>query len=210
MHPLKINARLPIEPVHKEQMRPQGFIASDTLYGGRSPSYIQFDVARIWRGVNAMRLHDGRRTMAWLIAAIVFIVPLVFFPRAVGYMLLVALVLLGGWALYESLVNRQYLADEEKVKITALYDPVACALQTPVSANVVNDSDREVASVRFDIALKRRGYSNEIGRLSRLLDDQPMPPGARSHYCYALPVLIPPVNPDELEFVIPLQFVTFK
>ena len=86
MHPLKINARLLIEPVHKEQMRPQGFIASDTLYGGRSPSYIQFDVARIWRGVNAMRLHDGRRTMAWLIAAIVFIVPLVFFPRAVGYM----------------------------------------------------------------------------------------------------------------------------
>lgn len=196
--------------MHKEQMRPQGFIVSGTLYGGRSPSYIQFDVARIRRGVNAMKLRGGRRMMAWLIAAIVFIVPLVFFPRAAGYILLAALAVLGGWALYESLVNRQNLADEEKVKITASYDPVACAPQTPVSSNVVNGSDREVASVRFDIALKRRGYSNEIGRLSRLLDDQPMPPGARSHYCYALPVLIPSVSPDELEFLIPLQFVTFK
>lgn len=148
--------------------------------------------------------------MAWLIAAIVFIVPLVFFPRVAGYILLAALALLGGWALYESLVNRRNLADEEMVKITATYDPVACAPQTPVYANVVNDSPREVASVRFDIAVKRRGYSNEIGRLSRLLDDRPMPPGAQSHYCYALPVLIPAVSPEELEFVIPLQFVTFK
>ena len=75
---------------------------------------------------------------------------------------------------------------------------------------MVNHSSREVLSVRFDIAVKRRGYSNEIGRLSRLFDDQPMVPGAQSHYCYALPVLIPAVSPDELEFMIPLQFVTFK
>ena len=148
--------------------------------------------------------------MAWFIAALVFIVPLVFFPRAAGYILLAALLLLGGWALYEWFQNNRTLAEEEKVKITASYDPVACALQTPILANVVNGSRREVASVRFDIAVKRRGYSNEIGRLSRLLDDRPMLPGAQSHYCYALPVLIPAVAPEELEFMIPLQFVTFK
>lgn len=148
--------------------------------------------------------------MAWLIAAIVFIVPLVFFPRAAGYILLAALLVLGGWALYEWLENSRNLAEEEKVKITASFDPVACALQTPVLAKVVNGSSREVLSVRFDIAVKRRGYSNEIGRLSRLLDDRPMTPGAQSHYCYALPVLIPAVKPEELEFLIPLQFVTFK
>ncbi len=148
--------------------------------------------------------------MGWLIAAIVFVVPLVFFPRATGYILLAALALLGGWALYDSLQNSWNLAEEEKVKIAASYDPVACALQTPVLANVVNGSSREVASVRFDIAVKRRGYGNEIGRLSRLLDDRPMPPGGQSHYCYALPVLIPAVAPEELEFLIPLQFVTFK
>lgn len=148
--------------------------------------------------------------MAWLIAAIVFIVPLVFFPRVAGYILLAALLLLGGWALYEGLENSRNLAEEEKVKITASFDPVACTLQAPVLAKVVNGSSREVLSVRFDIAVKRRGYSNEIGRLSRLLDDQPMAAGAQSHYCYALPVLIPAVKPEELEFLIPLQFVTFK
>lgn len=148
--------------------------------------------------------------MAWLIAAIVFIVPLVFFPRVAGYILVAALVLLGGWTLYESFQNSRNLAEEEKVKITASYDLVACALQAPILANVVNGSSRDVTSVRFDIAVKRRGYSNEIGRLSRLLDDRPMAPGAQSHYCYALPVLIPAVAPEELEFVIPLQFVTFK
>ena len=63
--------------------------------------------------------------MAWLIAAIVFIVPLVFFPRAAGYVLLAALVLLGGWALYEALQNSRNLAEEQKVEITAAFDPVA-------------------------------------------------------------------------------------
>jgi len=37
-----------------------------------------------------------------------------------------------------------------------------------------------------------------------------MPPGGLSHYCYALPVLIPPVKPEELEFTVPVKFVTFQ
>jgi len=45
--------------------------------------------------------------MAWLIAALVFLVPLVFFPRAAGYILLAAVAVLGGWALYESLEDRK-------------------------------------------------------------------------------------------------------
>jgi hypothetical protein len=148
--------------------------------------------------------------MAWLIAALVFLIPLFFFPRAAGYILLAAAVLLGGWALYEWMENARTSAEEEKVTITAAFDPVACPEETPVSASATNGSSREVASVRFDIAVKRRGYSNEIGRLSRLSDDKAMPPGARSQYCYALPVLIPPVDPKELEFTVPVKFVTFK
>ncbi len=148
--------------------------------------------------------------MAWLIAVIVFLVPLIFFPRAAGYILLAAALLLGGWALFESLDNSRTLAEEEKVAITASFDPAACAVATPILTKAVNGSSRGIRSVRFDIAVKRRGYVNEIGRLSRLLDDQPMPPGAQSHYCYALPVLIPPVNPEELEFTVPVKFVTFQ
>ena len=148
--------------------------------------------------------------MAWLLAALVFLVPLVFFPRAAGYILLAAVVVLGGWALYEALDNRRTLAEEEKVAIVARYDTGTCPAQRPVLAEVVNGASRSVLSVRFDVSVKRRGYSNEIGRLSRLLDDQPMAPGARSHYCYNLPVLIPPVASEELEFSIPLKFVTFQ
>lgn len=148
--------------------------------------------------------------MAWLIAALVFLVPLVFFPRAAGYILLAAVVLLGGWAVYEWMENKRTLAEEEKVTIAARFDPEECPAQSPVRAEVVNGAARPILSVRFDISVKRRGYSNEIGRLSRLLDDQPMAPGARSHYCYNLPVLIPPVAPKELEFSIPIKFVTFQ
>jgi hypothetical protein len=94
--------------------------------------------------------------------------------------------------------------------IAASFDAVACPADTPVLAEAMNGSSRPVLSVRFDIAVKRRGYSNEIGRLSRLLGDRPMAPGAESRYCYALPVLIPPVDFQELEFSIPLKFVTFQ
>lgn len=152
----------------------------------------------------------GKVMMAWLLAALVFLVPLVFFPRAAAYILLAAVILLGGWALYEWMENRRTLAEEEKVEIVARFDPAKCPAPTPVLAEVVNGASRSVLSVRFDIAVKRQGYSNEIGRLSRLLDDQPMDPGARSHYCYSLPVLIPPVAPGELEFSIPVKFVTFR
>jgi hypothetical protein len=148
--------------------------------------------------------------MAWLIAALVFLVPLVFFPRADGYILLAAVLLLGGWALYAAMDNRLRLAEEEKVAIAAVFDPSACPPATPVAARVSNGSGKSVLSVRFDIAVKRRGYGNEIGRLSRLLDDQPMAPAAESLFCYALPVLIPPVDPRELEFSVPLKFVTFQ
>jgi hypothetical protein len=148
--------------------------------------------------------------MAWLVAVLVFLVPLVFFPRAAGYILLAAVVLLGGWALYESMANRRTLAEEDKVTIAASFDPAACPAETPVLAKVSNGSSRFVQSVRFDIAVKRRGYSNEIGRLSRLLDDQPMAVGTESRNCYALPVLIPPVEPHQLEFSVPVKFVTFQ
>jgi hypothetical protein len=148
--------------------------------------------------------------MAWLIAALVFVVPLVFFPRAAGYIQLVAILLLGGWALYTWMENRWMLAEEEKVTIAADFDPIACPAETPVAARVANGSAKSVLSVRFDIAVKRRGYGNEIGRLSRLLDDQPVAPAAESLFCYALPVLIPPVDPRELEFSVPLKFVTFQ
>jgi len=148
--------------------------------------------------------------MAWLIAAIVFLLPLLFFPRAAGYILIAAVLLLGGWALYESLDNSRKLAEEEKVTIIASFDPIACPETTPILTRAVNGSSRPVRTVRFDIAVKRRGYSNEIGRLSRLLDDEPMPPGGQSRYCYPLPVLIPAVNPDELEFTVPVKFVTFQ
>jgi hypothetical protein len=148
--------------------------------------------------------------MAWLIAAVVFLVPLVFFPRAAAYILAVAAILLGGWALYEWMENQRTLAEEEKVLIAASFDRAACPADTPVLAKATNRSSRPVLSVRFDISVKRRGYSNEIGRLSRLVDDQPMAPGAESRYCYALPVLIPPVDPGELEFSIPVKFVTFQ
>lgn len=148
--------------------------------------------------------------MAWLIAALVFAVPFVFFPRAAGYILLAAVLLLGGWALYEWMENRLILAEEEKVTITAAFDPSACPAETPVQAKVLNGSSKSILSVRFDISVKRRGYGSEIGRLSRLLDDQTMAPSAESRFCYALPVLIPPVDPKDLEFLVPLKFVTFQ
>jgi len=148
--------------------------------------------------------------MAWLIAAIVFLIPLIFFPRAAAYILLAAVLSLGGWALYESLDNSWTLAEGEKVTIAVGFDPAACPMATPVLARVSNGSKWAVRTVKFDIAVKRRGYSNEIGRLSHLLDDEAMPPGALSHFCYALPVLIPPVKPEELEFTVPVKFVTFQ
>src|SRR5262245_12096285 len=118
--------------------------------------------------------------MAWLIAALVFLVPLVFFPRVAGYILLAAGILLALWALYEWQENRRALAEEEKVTIAASFDPAACAAETPILAKAINGSSRPVQSIRYDISVRRRGYSNEIGRLSRLADDQPMAPGATS------------------------------
>jgi len=148
--------------------------------------------------------------MAWLIAAFVFLVPLVFFPRAAAYILVAAVVALGGWALYEWERSARSSAEEDKIAITAGFDPATCGEAKPVKARVVNGSGWAVHSVRFDISVKRRGYGNEIGRLSRLLEDEPLAPGAQSQFCYALPVLIPPVGPEELEFSIPIKFVTFQ
>lgn len=148
--------------------------------------------------------------MAWLVAALVFLVPLVFFPRAAGYILAAAAVVLGGWALYEWVENRRTLAEEEKVAIMASFDPSACPAETPVLAIISNGSSRPVQSVTFDIAVRRRGFAREIGRLSRLVDDRPVAPGAESRSCHALPVLVPAVPPQELEFSVPLKFVAFQ
>jgi hypothetical protein len=43
-----------------------------------------------------------------------------------------------------------------------------------------------------------------------LLEGQDIAPGAGSRYCYALPVLIPPVDARDLEFSIPVKFVAFQ
>src|SRR3954451_18854106 len=147
--------------------------------------------------------------MAWIEIGLIFIALLVLYQRfsIPGLIAFVAFVgAIGG------LFWLQYYWEqsaENQVALAFKYDAQACSPEKPIAASITNNSGRMVASVFFDLSIRRRGFSNESGRLSSIRSDKILKPGESFSACYPLPSLRSAVDPQEIEFEVAYKVVKF-
>jgi hypothetical protein len=100
-------------------------------------------------------------------------------------------------------------AAEDKVVLAFRYDPKACPPDKPIAATISNTSERTVASVFFDLVVKRRGFSGESGRLSSVRSDKILKPGEQFSDCYPVPSLRDTFDLNELDFEVGYKVIKF-
>ncbi|MFL5259715.1 MAG: hypothetical protein ACJ8AS_08165 [Hyphomicrobiales bacterium] len=148
--------------------------------------------------------------MAWIEIGLIFIALLVLYQRfsIPGLIAFVAFVAaIGGF------VWLQYYWEqsaEDRVVLAFRYDVQGCPQGKPIAATITNNSARTVTSVFFDLSLKRRGFSNESGRLSSIRSDKILKPGEGFSGCYPMPSLRETVDPQEIEFEVAYKVVKFE
>lgn len=122
--------------------------------------------------------------MAWLAAAIVFVVLLIMFPRLVGAALLVvvcaaAVIGIGIWA------NSDRQAKEEAGVVAYMGIGQGCPATHPVMVGFSNNGKRVVEAVTFSVDIKRRGFSSNIAAVTYQTSDKILQPGESYALCYA-------------------------
>lgn len=148
--------------------------------------------------------------MEWLAAALVFIALLYFYPKWVGYGLVIALGFGGCAGLAIWFFSAQEEAERNKVEATIRNDATVCGAEFPIFAGFVNNSSRTVLTISFAIELRKRGYSGEVGRISSLSHDKILKPGESFGRCYKLPALETAISTTEIEPSLSYKWITFE
>ncbi len=139
--------------------------------------------------------------MEWIAAAIIFVALLYLFPRAVGWTLVLAVVIaLGAGALYWW---QYYVEEAEVAKVVPTFQADAgttrCKPEFPLFLGFVNGSTRTIKSINFGVTIRRKGYSGEIGNFAAVTQDKILAPGEEFGLCYAVPTLSVPTAQGDLE-----------
>lgn len=148
--------------------------------------------------------------MGWLAAALIFIALLYFFPRWMGYGLVVAAILAAGAGVYWGLHEYQKNREKDKVQANLRLDKTTCRSDFPIFAGFVNGSGNVVTSIHYSINVKRKGYSGVIGSIPLLESDKILQPGEGHGLCYAMPELKPPTPEEQLIFELAYKSVYFQ
>jgi hypothetical protein len=147
--------------------------------------------------------------MAWIEIGLIFVALLILYQRFSLYGLIAFIAFVGaiiGLMWLESYWQKEA---EDKVVLAFRYDPKTCPPDKPIAATISNTGERTVASVFFDLVVKRRGFSGEWGRLSSIRSDKILMPGEAFSDCYAIPSLRETFDPSELDFEVGYKVIKF-
>jgi len=131
------------------------------------------------------------------IAVIIGVILLIMFPKQIGVLIAVLLVLLGAIFLYIKLDQDAKKAEKDAVSIEITYGSPACAKEYPLAVNFKNGSKKTVSRIKWNVAAYKPGYSGNVaiyGSYSSSYDtpyesDRILEPNQSFGLCYTAPPL---------------------
>lgn len=100
--------------------------------------------------------------MAWVVGIGVFLFLLFAFPRAMGGLIVLCGLVIGGFLLWEKLERDNRARESAAISIIVSYDLERCSSDFPLFVGVVNGSDRTLEAVSFGIEGHRTGFSRAV------------------------------------------------
>jgi hypothetical protein len=97
--------------------------------------------------------------MEWIVGVGVFLVLLFVFPRAMGGLIVLCGLVIGGFLLWTKLESDSRAREREAVSITATYDIARCSPEYPLLISIGNGSSKTIEAISFGIEGHRTGYS---------------------------------------------------
>lgn len=103
---------------------------------------------------------------------------------------------------------------KDKVEMTVVYDTTKCTDKNyPLYITIANNAKKPVKHTSFDIAITRKGYSNDLADYSNYETDLIIKPSYVSSNCWSYklkPENKSYDNPSNLEFKISYKYITFE
>ena len=143
--------------------------------------------------------------IAWIEIGLIFVALLMLYRWFSIYGLLAFIAFVAAIGGFVWLQATWQQADEDKVMLSFRHDLEACPPDKPISTVIVNGTDRTVSSVFFDLVVKRRGFSDESGRLSSVRSDKILKPREQYRFCNPLPSLREEIVPAEFDLASPTR-----
>lgn len=100
--------------------------------------------------------------MAWVIGIGIFLFLFFTFPRAMGGLIALCGLAIGGFLLWIKLENDNRARERASISITASYDLERCSSDFPLLIGIVNGSDKMLEAVSFGVEGYRAGYSDPL------------------------------------------------
>lgn len=127
--------------------------------------------------------------MAWVIGIGIFLFLLFSFPRAMGGLIAICGLAIGGFFLWGKLEGDRIAREIAAISITVTYDLGRCSPEYPLFVAILNGSNRTLEKVSFELEGHRSGYSEPLyGRsYSSYSSDRIIASGDGWASCWALP-----------------------
>lgn len=133
--------------------------------------------------------------------------------KVVGVIILLIIVLFLLFLGYLWFEDKQRQAEEDKVEMTVRYDLDECPEDFPLFVKILNNSDRTINSVDFDIRITRKGYSKNLAEWGDYGSDKIIEPGSGWESCWKYKLQAEYErynNPDNLNFTIGYKYIYFQ
>ena len=123
--------------------------------------------------------------MIWAVSALVAIIALANYPRAVLTVGGVCLAIIAVIVAKESADNQTWRDDQYKVGVTLSHDAAACGLATPIRSVIKNGTNKTVNAVEWSISANRPGFSTDLVDMlqQNITADKILAPGEGSYWC---------------------------
>lgn len=155
--------------------------------------------------------------MVWIfgiICLIIFIIILINFPKQtliVFFSLILLIVFL--WYKYITVPDQYRKSITDKVSVTVLYNVATCNYYSPLFITIINNSNKTITKVSWDVNTYVPGYSTDIsGWPNNYSSDKILKPGESWSSCYTLPSNLNNKNhdPGSLKYGISNKYVQFQ
>lgn len=129
--------------------------------------------------------------MAWVIGIGIFLALLIFFPKVVIPILVLAAIGIAGFFYNDHLAQKAREQKREAVKLTVARNPAACSEKFPLLVTIRNGSDDTVNKISFSVQGFRPGHSDPIydSGFRNYSTDKIIRQGELSYACWAIPAV---------------------
>ena len=101
--------------------------------------------------------------MTWVVGATLFLGLFFLFPRQMGILVGILVLVAAAVGIYFWVQNNREVAERSLVTGTAKYDPQRCAdPKFPIFVSITNNASKTVNKITFDLIAKRPGYSSSV------------------------------------------------